>query len=52
MEIGLGSARGLDYLHNHKEKPFIHRDIKSANILLDSNFIPKVCIVPKYRMEI
>ncbi|KAJ9537609.1 hypothetical protein OSB04_030342 [Centaurea solstitialis] len=42
MKIALGSARGLAYLHEDCQPKIIHRDIKSANILLDSNFEPKV----------
>lgn len=40
-EIAKGSARGLQFLHNSK-KGYIHGDIKSANILLDVNFIPRI----------
>ncbi|XP_049787337.1 interleukin-1 receptor-associated kinase 1-like [Schistocerca cancellata] len=39
--IAEGTARGLQFLHNNK-KPFIHGDIKSANILLDTNFEPRI----------
>uniref|UniRef100_A0ACD5ZL38 Uncharacterized protein n=1 Tax=Avena sativa TaxID=4498 RepID=A0ACD5ZL38_AVESA len=41
-EIALGIARGLDYLHQGCEMQILHFDIKPHNILLDSNFVPKV----------
>lgn len=40
--IAKGTARGLQYLHTIGDKPLIHGDIKSANILLDKNFDPKI----------
>jgi serine/threonine protein kinase len=41
-EIALGIARGLDYLHQGCDMQILHFDIKPHNILLDSNFVPKV----------
>nr|XP_043617489.1 receptor protein-tyrosine kinase CEPR1-like [Erigeron canadensis] len=41
-QIALGIAQGLAYLHHDLMPPIIHRDIKSTNILLDKNFLPKV----------
>ncbi|KAI4487172.1 hypothetical protein M0804_005321 [Polistes exclamans] len=41
-EIAKGTARGLQYLHTIGEKPLIHGDIKSANILLNNNYEPKI----------
>ncbi|XP_076933694.1 putative receptor-like protein kinase At5g39000 [Bidens hawaiensis] len=40
ISICVDAARGLDHLHNHvaKNQRVIHRDIKSANILLDHNW--------------
>lgn len=41
-EIAKGAACGLQYLHTVGEKPLIHGDIKSANILLDKNLEPRI----------
>ncbi|KAH6770474.1 Protein kinase superfamily protein [Perilla frutescens var. hirtella] len=42
IKIALDVARGLEYLHKHCHPPVIHRDLKSSNILLDSNFNAKL----------
>ncbi|XP_057504371.1 probable receptor-like protein kinase At1g80640 isoform X1 [Actinidia eriantha] len=42
MKIALDTARGLEYLHEHCNPKVIHRDLKSSNILLDSNFNAKL----------
>ncbi|KAI3412699.1 Protein kinase domain-containing protein [Psidium guajava] len=42
VQIALDSARGLEYIHEHTVPVYIHRDIKTANILIDKNFHAKV----------
>ncbi|KAJ1442149.1 Serine/threonine-protein kinase, active site [Sesbania bispinosa] len=36
--VALGTARGLEYLHEQCDPKIIHRDVKAANILLDGDF--------------
>ncbi|XP_065873278.1 putative receptor protein kinase ZmPK1 [Euphorbia lathyris] len=42
FEIALGTARGLAYLHEECLEWVLHCDVKPENILLDSNYQPKV----------
>ncbi|KAK7286952.1 hypothetical protein RJT34_22326 [Clitoria ternatea] len=42
LEIALGAAQGLSYLHQELEVQVIYRDFKSSNVLLDENFKPKL----------
>ncbi|ONK63926.1 uncharacterized protein A4U43_C07F20340 [Asparagus officinalis] len=42
VRIALGSARGLEYLHEAAAPRILHRDIKSTNILLDEKYRAKI----------
>ncbi|KAK9121641.1 hypothetical protein Syun_019258 [Stephania yunnanensis] len=42
MNIILGTAKGLAYLHEGLEPKVVHRDVKSSNILLDRQWNAKV----------
>ncbi|CAK9142570.1 unnamed protein product [Ilex paraguariensis] len=42
LRIALGSAKGFAYLHEDCHPRIIHRDIKTANILIDLSFEAKV----------
>ncbi|KAI5594467.1 hypothetical protein BDE02_03G075100 [Populus trichocarpa] len=42
LEIILGAAEGLAYLHGGMEVQVIYRDFKSSNVLLDEDFKPKL----------
>ncbi|CAN4111209.1 unnamed protein product [Withania somnifera] len=44
VRIALDSARGLEYILEHTVPVYIHRDVKSANILIKKNFHAKISL--------
>ncbi|CAI0391112.1 unnamed protein product [Linum tenue] len=42
LNIALDVARGMEYLHTLAHQSFIHRDLKSSNILLGDDFKAKI----------
>ncbi|CAN6372098.1 unnamed protein product [Urochloa humidicola] len=42
IEILLGVSRAIEYLQSYAERPVIHRDIKSSNILLGESWAPRL----------
>ncbi|KAF7149268.1 hypothetical protein RHSIM_Rhsim03G0206600 [Rhododendron simsii] len=42
LEIAMGIAKGIEYLHQGCDQQILHFDIKPHNILLDENLNPKI----------
>ncbi|KAL8208250.1 hypothetical protein R6Q57_007662 [Mikania cordata] len=41
-QIALDAAKGIEYIHDHTKERYVHRDIKTSNILLDNRLRAKV----------
>ncbi len=39
----VGALQGLSFLHSHQPRAILHRDLKSANLLLTDSFDVKIC---------
>ncbi|KAI3469678.1 hypothetical protein Pfo_026341 [Paulownia fortunei] len=42
LRVAIDVANGLQYIHEHTRPKVVHKDIKSSNILLDSNMRAKI----------
>jgi hypothetical protein len=50
--IGLDAARAMHYLHTTFDRPILHRDLKSQNVLLTESLSAKVCDFGFSRMSV
>ncbi|XP_031406805.1 probable serine/threonine-protein kinase SIS8 isoform X2 [Punica granatum] len=50
LRMALDAARGMNYLHNCNPV-IVHRDLKSPNLLVDKNWVLKVCDFGLSRMK-
>uniref|UniRef100_R7W4H6 Putative kinase-like protein TMKL1 n=1 Tax=Aegilops tauschii TaxID=37682 RepID=R7W4H6_AEGTA len=40
-KLSIGIVKGLDHLHTRSQKPIIHGNLKTSNIMLDADFQPR-----------
>ncbi|KAL8533071.1 hypothetical protein ACS0TY_009356 [Phlomoides rotata] len=50
FRIAADIATGLNFLHQMKPEPLVHRDLKPGNILLDQNYVSKISDVGLARL--
>ncbi|KAL6586532.1 hypothetical protein OROMI_001520 [Orobanche minor] len=50
FRIAAEIATGLNFLHQTKPEPLVHRDLKPGNILLDQNYVSKISDVGLARL--
>ncbi|KAG6404659.1 hypothetical protein SASPL_136912 [Salvia splendens] len=50
FRIAAEIATGLNFLHQMKPEPLVHRDLKPGNILLDQNYVSKISDVGLARL--
>ncbi|KAL5783133.1 hypothetical protein ACOSP7_008162 [Xanthoceras sorbifolium] len=42
VQVALDAAKGLEHIHECTKPYYVHRDVKTSNILLDSNYRAKI----------
>ncbi|KAA8547303.1 hypothetical protein F0562_003833 [Nyssa sinensis] len=42
IQIALDVSMGLNYLHSYSSPPYVHKNVNSSNVLLDSDFRVKI----------